>query len=166
MVPGLEGDTRPRADLWPMLPSVGFDPLRCAAALVAVFAVLPENLQRAHPLCRRNPRSRPIRSRKKQRRASLFFAVFGGHRNRLGFADLRTPSSSLARPQDIGPGSPPVFAENLQALTISFAITTPPLSKSSSCYMSFRRDAVIQSASCRCKLLQKYAIVNLKITPR
>jgi hypothetical protein len=40
------------------------------------------------------------------------------------FADLRTPSSSLARPQDIGPAGPPVFAENLQALTIPFAITT------------------------------------------
>lgn len=41
------------------------------------------------------------------------------------FADLRTPSSSLARPQDMGPAGPPVFAENLQALTISSPITTP-----------------------------------------
>jgi hypothetical protein len=76
------------------------------------------------------------------------------------FTDLRRPSSSLARPQDMGPAGPPVFAENLQALTISLAITTPPLSKSSYCYLSCQRNAVIHAASCRCKLLQKYAIVN------
>jgi hypothetical protein len=51
----------------------------------------------------------------------------------------------------------PVFAENLQALTISFAIITPPLSK--------RHIAIGHSHgthSCK-KLLQKSAIVNRKI---
>ena len=55
------------------------------------------------------------------------------------FADFRTPSSSLARPQDMGPAGSPVFAENLQALTIPFAITTTPLSILSYCYSSFPR---------------------------
>jgi hypothetical protein len=55
------------------------------------------------------------------------------------FADFHTPSSSLARPQDMGPAGSPVFAENLQALTIPFAITTTPLSILSYCYSSFPR---------------------------
>jgi hypothetical protein len=65
------------------------------------------------------------------------------------FGDLRTPSISLSRPQDMGRAGRPVFAENLHALTISFAITANRF-----------RNAAIEAASRRCKLLQKYAIVN------
>ena len=109
------------------------------SSLFSLF--FPKIYSERHLLCRRNPRLRPIGSRKEQQRASLFLALI---EIAWDFADLRTPSNSPARPQDMGRAGPPIFAENLQALTISFAITTPPLSKSSYYYLSHRRNAVIR----------------------
>jgi hypothetical protein len=60
---------------------------------------------------------------------------------------------------ELGPAGPPVFAEILQALTIP--LHSPRTAFNTSyCCLSCERNAAIHAASCRRKLLQKYAIVN------
>jgi hypothetical protein len=115
------------------------------SSLFSLF--FPKIYSERHPLCRRNPRLRPIGSCRKQRRASLFFAVLSLFLILIEiawyFADLRTPSSSLARPQDMGPAGPPVFAGNLQALTIPL-LSPRTAFNTSYCYLSFPRGTSMQ----------------------
>ena len=79
---------------------------------------------------------------------SLLFAVLILIETAWYFADLHTPSSSLAQPQGMGSAGRPVFAENLHALTFRLRLPRAAFNTSYCC------------PSCRRKLPQKYAIVN------
>jgi hypothetical protein len=64
----------------------------------------------------------------------------------------------------MGRARPPVFAGNLQALTIP--LRSPRAALNIVVLLSIcRRNAAISTMACRRKLLQKYAIVNWKMVP-
>jgi hypothetical protein len=135
-----------------------------ATAFAAVFAVLPRILQRASP---RSPqKSRGCGERRAEITAGCL-AVFRCFP--LFFADFRYSSRCpifYRLSQDHrtwGRAGPPVFAENLQALTIPFRSPSAALNIVISVSV-IPRNTANHVVPCQCKLLQKYVIVN-KIMP-
>ena len=157
------GRLRPRADFWPRVPSVGFCPgpehccgmkwpqslrrcFRCSSSRIFTAS----DIRFAAEICACGQLD-PAKNSGALRCSSLFLILI---EIAWYFADLRTPSSSLARPQDMGPAGPPVFAENLQALL--FRLRSPPRRS------QYHRIAIRHShVARRCELLQKCAALVL-----
>jgi len=117
------------------------------SSLFSLF--FPKIYSERQPLCRRNPRLRPIGSRKNSgalRCSSLFLIVIEIAQN---FTVFRTVA-------EYGPASPPVLAENLQGLL--FVTTTEAALNTTAIRHSCEMES--PAVMCQCKLLQKYAIVN------